>query len=372
VEQVVAADAMPRALAGVARAVAGLLQVNEPAGLEQWLGEAAADEPARQIAAALVGEGRRALLLGGLADSHPAGAELRYLAAEIARLTGADYNELTPGANTAGAWLAGAVPGRRADGANAEGLDAAAMLETPRQGYVLMNVEPEHDFFDGEAATRALAEAEAVIALSAYDTPALREQADVLLPIATLGETAGTLVNAEGRWQTFAGVGYPQGDARPAWRLLRVLANVLDIEGFNYQAPDEIHHELQRLAEGTGVARPTARIPARASEHSGLTRIGYPAMFGVDALTRHAESLQQTDHAAPARAVLNPADAQRLGVAADDTVNVRQAGAARRLPVAVNDAVPAGSVWIPAGVEGSAGLGALMGAIEVVADGAAA
>ncbi|KAF0283683.1 NADH-quinone oxidoreductase subunit NuoG [Spiribacter roseus] len=372
VEQVVPADAMPRALAGVARAAAALRGVDEPAGLEQWLGTAEADEPARQIAAALVGDGRRALLLGGLADSHPAGAELRYLAAEIARLTGADYGELTPGANTAGAWLAGAVPGRTANGEATDGLDAAAMLATPRQGYILMNAEPEHDFFDGETATRALAAAEAVVALSAYDSPALREHADVLLPIATLGETAGTLVNAEGRWQTFAGVGYPQGDARPAWRLLRVLGNVLDLEGFNYQAPDEIHHELQRLSEGTGVARPSAPIAAQTPAPSELTRIGYPAMFGVDPLTRHAASLQQTDHAAPARAVMNPVDAGRLGVSEDDAVHVRQSGAARRLPVAVSDAVPAGSVWIPAGVEGSAGLGALMGAIEVVADGAAA
>jgi NADH-quinone oxidoreductase subunit G len=150
------------------------------------------------------------------------------------------------------------------------------------------------------------------------------------------------------------------------------LGNVLDLEGFNYQAPDEIHYELQRLSEGTGVARPSAPIAAQTPAPNELTRIGYPAMFGVDPLTRHAASLQQTDHAAPARAVMNPVDAGRLGVSEDDAVHVRQSGAARRLPVAVSDAVPAGSVWIPAGVEGSAGLGALMGAIEVVADGAAA
>lgn len=370
VEHVVPSTEMPVALAAVARAVARHKRIDEPEDLDQWLGARAPDEQAERIASALVGDGRRALLLGGLADSHPAGAELRYLAGVIARLTGADYGELTPGANTAGGWLAGAVPNRRADGQATNGLDRAAMLSSPRSGYVLLNVEPEHDFFDGAEAIQALAASETLVAMSAYDSPALRAHADVLLPVATLGETAGTLINAEGRWQTFAGVGYPQGDARPAWRLLRVLANVLELDGFEYQAPDEIHREVQALAAGSGVARPSVAVTANAPAVDGLTRIGYPAMFGVDALTRHAESLQQTDHAAAASAVMNPADARRLGVASADTVAVQQGGDRRTLPLSVSDDIPVGSVWIPAGVEGSEGLGALMGPIEVAAAGA--
>ncbi|RZU98865.1 NADH-quinone oxidoreductase subunit NuoG [Spiribacter vilamensis] len=372
VEHVVSAAEMPTALAAVARAVARHLAIDEPVDLRDWLGERAPDEQAERIASGLVGEGRRALLLGGLADSHPAGAELRYLAGVIARLTGAEYGELTAGANTAGAWLAGAVPGRRADGEATEGRDAADMLATPRAGYLLLNVEPEHDFFDGAEAIRALAASEALVAMSAYDSPALLAHADVLLPIATLGETAGTLVNAEGRWQTFAGVGYPQGDARPAWRLLRVLANVLDLDGFEYQAPDEIHHEVQAMASGSGVARPSSGVPAADRPAGGLTRIGYPAMFGVDSLSRHAPSLQKTDHAAPASAVLNPADAERLGVDSTQVVAVQQGGERRTLPVAVSADIPVGSVWIPAGVEGSEGLGALVGPVEVTATGTSA
>ena len=372
VEQVVSAAEMPIALAAIARAVARQGQVDEPADLSQWLGEVAPDEQAERIASGLTGDGRRAVLLGGLADSHPAGAELRYLAGVIARLTGADYGELTPGANTAGGWLAGAVPGRRADGEASDGRDAAGMLATPRSGYILLNVEPEHDFFDGAEAIRALAASEKVVAMCAYDSPVLRAHADVMLPVATLGETAGTFVNAEGRWQTFAGAGYPQGDARPAWRLLRVLANVLDLDGFDYQAPDEIHHEVRAMASGSGVARPLSGVPVADRPARGLTRIGYPGMFGVDPLTRHAHSLQQTDHAAAAAAVLNPADAERLGVDSAQAVNVQQGGERRTLPVAVSDDIPVGSVWIPAGVAGSEGLGALMGPVDVTAIGAEA
>ena len=365
VDGVAPVSELPARLAAVVRALAELKGQSEPAGLESWLTGVAIDDQAREIAEALSNADRGAVLLGGLADAHPAGAELRYLAGSIAALAGADYNELTNGANTAGGWITGAVPGRSADGQANEGLDARAMLDTPRKGYLLLGVEPEHDLHDGVLAANALAEAESVIAVAAYDSPSLRAHADILLPIATLGETAGTLVNAEGRWQSFAGVGQPQGDARPAWRLLRVLANVLELDGFDYQAPDEIHAEIQSMAGDSGAARPLQVVEPVKAPAGSLTRIGYPAMFGVDPLCRHASALQQTDHAADAEALINAEDARSLGVADGARVRVSQGNQAVELPARVGDQVPAGSVWIAGGVSGSEGLGALIGAIEV-------
>ncbi|MEX0448529.1 NADH-quinone oxidoreductase subunit NuoG [Spiribacter sp. 221] len=369
VERVVAAAQMPAALAAVVRAVARLKGVDEPDGMSEWLGDEAPGAEAEAIAANLCAEGQGAVLLGGLAEAHPAGAELRHLAALISQMTGAAYGELTNGANAAGAWIAGALPGRRADGGHTAGLDAGVMLAEARKGYVLMGMEPEHDLVDAAAATEALRQAETVVALVTHDSAVLRETADVLLPIAALGETAGTLVNAEGRWQTFAGVGQPQGEARPAWRLLRVLANVLELDGFEYQAPDEIHHEIQAIAGEVGVGRPTKPVAVAATAGTGLMRIGQAAMFGVDPLTRHADSLQQTDHAAPVTATMNPADAASLGLGAVDEVRVTQRGVTRAMPLVLSEAVPAGSVWIPAGVAGSEGLGALIGPVEVSASG---
>ncbi len=364
-EHVVGAADMPRALALVLRAAAGVKGVDEPEGLDAWIGSTQPDAASQAMADALCGAGQGAVLLGGLADAHPAGAELRYLAGQLAALCGVTFNELTNGANTAGGWLAGALPGRRADGETTEGLTAAGMLEAPRRGYMLLGAEPEHDFHNGARVSKALAEAEQVIALAAYDSPALRAHADILLPIATLAETAGTFVNAEGRWQTFAGVGQPQGDARPAWRLLRVLANVLELEGFDYQAPDEIHAEVRAVAGEAGVATSAAVVGPLDGAAPDLLRVGYPAMFGVDPLSRHAASLQASEHADPARVALNPADAERLGVADGEAARVMQEGSEARLTVAVTDALPAGSVWIAAGVEGSAGLGALIGEVGI-------
>ena len=360
-EQVVSAAAMPRRLAAIARAVAGHQGVSEPQGLSDWLGDTPADTASQAIAATLCADGKAAVLLGGLADAHPAGAELRYLAAQVARMAGANYGELTEGANTAGGWLSGALPQRGPDGATRPGLDAKAMLEAPRPGYLLMGIEPEHDLNDAALAAEALGQAEQVIGLVAYDSPMLREHADILLPIGTLGETAGTLVNAEGRWQSFAGVAQPQGDARPAWRLLRVLANVLELDGYEYQAVDEIHAEMQAVASQYTSAAPDVVVSPQPGEAADMLRVGYPAMFNVDPLSRHAPSLQATDHAADAEVVINPDDAARLGVEAGATVQVNQRGVARSLPVRISEAMPVGTFWVAAGLEGTQGLGSLIG-----------
>jgi len=363
-EQVAAPGQLPRELALIALALAAEQGVEAPEGLGAWAGRAKPKAEHKRIAEALAGGERAAVLLGGLAEAHPAGAELRALAGCIAGLAGAAAGRLTDGANSAGGWLAGAVPGRRPDGGAAAGLDARAMLEQPRRGYLLLGVEPEHDCWDGATALAALAGAQRVVALTAWDSPALREHADVLLPIGTLGETAGTFVNAEGRWQTFGGVARPAGEARPAWRVLRVLANVLELGGFEYNAPDEIHHEVRsRAADARPAALPDWAARPRPLQLSGTLRVGVPAMFNVDGLSRRAASLQRTVHAGEAVVHLPPADAGKLGVADGDAVILRQGGTERRLPARLDAAVPAGSCWLAAGLPGSEGLGPLIGEV---------
>ncbi|PWG64089.1 NADH-quinone oxidoreductase subunit NuoG [Sediminicurvatus halobius] len=366
VEQVADAATLPRELALVATALAAEQGVAVPEGLGTWAGRARPKAAHEAIARALARGERGAVLLGALAEAHPAGAELRALAGCIAELAGARYGRLTDGANSAGGWLAGALPERRPDGSAGQGLDARAMLEQPRRGYLLLSVEPEHDTWDGATALAALAAADTVVALTAWDGPGLREHADVLLPIGTLGETAGTFVNAEGRWQTFAGVARPLGEARPAWRVLRVLANVLEVAGFEYQAPDEIHHAVRSVAGEAGVAAaPDWAARPTPVKLEGPLRIGAPAMFNVDGLTRRAASLQRTAHAGEAAVHVSAKVAGELGIGDGEPVLVLQAGRERRLPLRIDDAVPAGSCWIAAGLPGSEGLGPLVGEVTL-------
>ena len=175
-------------------------------------------------------------------------------------------------------------------------MNLTEMLERPRNAFLLFGVEPEHDMAAGEAAVEAFAQAEFVVMATPFDSQRAREYAHVLLPIGTFAETAGTFVNAEGRWQSFSGAALPVGEARPGWKVLRVLGNLFGIENFEYLSAQEILDELHdQLGEaeasnaypGTGKARKDALTDR---DHSPAA----PGMYQVDALVRRSRPLQLT------------------------------------------------------------------------------
>lgn len=369
-QHVVRPGAMVAELAAVAKALLDQTGAQPPEGFDQLLAGAKPTDRHVSMAEALrnAGNDRGAVLLGGLAAAHPEAAALRALAALIAELSDVRHGVLAESANLAGAWLAGAVPHRQAGGQpeSEPGLTVREMLEQPRKGYLLVGVEPELDCRDPAAALAALEQADSVVSITPFVTDAMRQYATVLLPAATFGETSGTFVNAEGRWQSFPGVAAPVGDARPAWKLLRVLGNVLALEGFDYEASDEITAELEQLC---GSVRAESvkqwRAPAgEAPEEQGLQRVGAVPMYAVDGLVRRAEALQQTRQMA-VRVLIHSADAERLGLVGIDWVRVSQGAGSARLPVAIDDSVPEGVAVVPAGIPETASLGAMYGAITL-------
>ncbi|HMR01848.1 MAG TPA: NADH-quinone oxidoreductase subunit NuoG, partial [Candidatus Competibacter phosphatis] len=199
---------MVAALVGVALAVAELKGQDLPTELAVLAGGgASAGETERAIAEHLVNQAPATVLLGNLAVAHPAFAQLRALASFVAACSGAHLGYLPEAANSAGGWLAGALPHRLPGGASAPtvGLDTRSMLEAPRKAYVLLGVEPELDCWDGAAALKALQAAEWVVSLNPFASAASKAYAHVILPVATFAETSGSYVNAEGLWQSFSG-----------------------------------------------------------------------------------------------------------------------------------------------------------------------
>jgi NADH-quinone oxidoreductase subunit G len=244
-------------------------------------------------------EGSTTILLGHMAQRHPAYARIRQLAVELAKLVDATFGLITEGANSAGLAYAGALPYQEAAGAPAglAGVDLGQMLASPVKGLLLLNVEPEFDCADGVAAVNALADAEFVVSLSPWLSDSMAEHADVILPIGSFAETSGTYVNGAGDWQGFQGVAQPVGEARPAWKVLRVLGNLLKADGFDYQSSEQVRDELQQLAV---VSRATSGsdLDAAAAVAVKAADLDVP-MYSVDALVRRGESLQQTVDAAP-------------------------------------------------------------------------
>jgi NADH-quinone oxidoreductase subunit G len=272
-----------------------------PAHVAPLVRAAKVEERHRAIAMALRGGERRAVWLGALALRHGAFADLRALAAALAGITGGTFGVLAEGSNAAGAYLAGAVPHRLAGGraSSAPGLSAWQMLQAPLSTYVLFGVEPWEDALDREC-VRTLAAARRVVAITPFASAALREVAHVLLPMGTFAETYGTYVNFEGRWQSFAGAATPLGEARPGWKVLRVLGNALGLQAFEYQSAEEVRDEVHRACIEPLATAYAGRLEPASPGHSAAV-VDVP-MYHVDALVRRAPSLQRTrqGRAAPA------------------------------------------------------------------------
>jgi NADH-quinone oxidoreductase subunit G len=236
---------------------------------------------------------------------------------------------------------------------------------------VLLNAEPELDSFDPQVAVAALKQAEMVVTLSAYKHGA--DYADVLLPIAPFTETSGTFVNCEGRAQSFNGTVKPMGDARPAWKVLRVLGNLLGLPGFDYDTSEAIRDEVLGTGE-VAEANLAARLnnfsdlqPQAAAQTANgtLERIADVPIYFADAVVRRAPSLQETVDGQAPQAWLSAALAAKLGIAAGDRVNLKQGQGAAALAAAIDPSLPENVVRVAASHASTAALGAMFGSIVV-------
>ncbi len=358
---------MPAQLATLAVSVAQAASTSLPESIAQ-LAQTPGDEH-RKMAAALVEGKQSAVLLGTGALAHPAYGSLRAIASWIAEHSSAALGYLSDGANSAGASLAGVLPHRAEAGERRreEGRNTHAMLSEARKAYLLFGVEPDFDFADPILAREGLDAAEFVVALHSFAEPGLLEHADVLLPIATFGETSGTYINANGRWQSFTGAVEPVGQARPGWKVLRVLANRMSLSGFEQESSTELRDELFAKA---GKLQVHTHAPLRGvgkvqAPDAGLQRIGDVPLYAADALVRHAPALQQTPDAQASGAHLHPEEMKRMGLNDGQSVRVRQQGGEVEMTVHTDECVPTGCVRIASAVSESVALGNAFGAVEV-------
>ena len=364
-------SAMVAELAAIAAALLKRRNAQAPSGLQALLSDVRITPRHDLIAQTLADAARPTLLLGLVATAHPAAAALRALSGLIGDIATVRIGLLSDGPNGAGAWLAGAVPHRTAGGQarEAAGLDAQAMLNMPRSAYLLFNCEPEFDFADPMLTQKALGVAGWVVAMATYVSPAMYEHADILLPVAPFSETSGTYVNIEGRWQSFGGAGRSIGEVRPGWKVLRVLANLLDLPGFDFQTSAEVREQVHnRIGEARVTHARLSGPVASSSPVGGLERVGDVPLYAVDALVRRAPALQAMADAADASVRINAKEAVRLGLDAVDPdagVQVTQAGGTAVLPLVIDARVPDGVAWIPAARPASAALGASFGSVEL-------
>lgn len=357
-------------LAGVAKLCLSNLAANNDSKLQALFAEVTVDEKHAVIVESLQQAKKGFVLLGCQALNHPEAATLRRLARLIAESTGVQLGFLTEGANSAGAWIAGAVPHRRAGGKiNPQvGLHALAMLEKKRKGYFLLQVEPDLDFANPPLALSALADAEFVVAFSTFKNPALLEVANVLLPIAPFTETAGTFVNAALQWQSFKAAASLYEETQPGWKVLTSLANLFHLPGFRYESSEMVCDEVRSLMEQSNLMVPPIswkEVTFSAHQDKTITRIGETPLYAVDSLVRRSQPLQETQaivegHLAVVR--LHPAS----GFNASEQVTVKQHNSLLQLPVVLDERVPLGAAWIASGLAETKVFQELFGQVEIL------
>jgi NADH-quinone oxidoreductase subunit G len=361
-----APDSLVAGLGGVLNALAALRKQTLPAEMAAFV----PDATATAIATSLASGKQVAVLLGNLAQHHPQAAQLHWLAQEIARLSGATLGVLAEAGNSVGAVLAGAVPYAGPCGAAVKqaGLAAGSLLSGARKAYLLLGVEPELDSHDPVATLAALKEAEFVVAMTAY-RPENADWADVLLPIAPYTETGGSFVNMAGQMQSFHGTVKPQGEARPAWKVLRVLGNLLKLDGFAQDSVEDVRQEWLASAAGAGIAaflgNDIPRVALTTPGSDALQRVGNVPIYQGDAVVRRATSLQKSRLAAPPVARMSGALIDRLALAEGALAKFRQANGSATLRIERDDSLPETCVQVPAAHPQTAGLGPMFGAIRV-------
>ena len=328
----------------------------------------------RAIAKSLKDAENAIVLLGNSAVIHPDFASIRALASCIAKDTGATFGYLPEGGNTAGAWLAGMVPHRTAGGAAVEkaGLNAAEILEAKLQTLILMGVEPRYEQINSAKARQQIKDATTII-ISTHLSKHEVDHADVVLPSAAFAETAGTFVNVTGAWQMFNGAAAPPGQGRPAWKILRVLGNELDLDAFSYNDITEVREELKSLCREIELSNDytldNIEIPEATATGNSLLRVGDLPAYKSDMLVRRARSLQKTQDAQQNHVTLNGADMQKLGVEEGAVVTLEQQDSTVMVSVRRDNGVPAGCAWLPIGSIELAGFGSLFEPVKLVPGG---
>ncbi len=322
--------------------------LDEMAALAKATGESSSDEAIAEIIANAsvedmhrdIANGLRhahspVVVFGDFAVQHPAASLLRALARHVAKVTGAKFNELAPGANAVGLARVGVVP-------QARGMHAAAMLAQPRKALIVHHVGSQ-DTSEPAAFGKARKSASFLVALTAYACEGLRASAHAILPIGLVPEIDATLVNVDGTVQRVAAGASLPGAARPGWRVLRALGEALGLDGFAFSEIAELRTAFEAQL---GQAAPLPRgVSRRRGGAEGLVRIATVPNHKVDAVVRRCAALQATPLARPARVALNPGDAIARGLTNGARAIVSDGRTEVTLPVETTTAVPHGGAW---------------------------
>jgi len=355
---------MPIQLARLALALAK--DVNTlPEDVQKLLIGLELDEATKQTANALK-ENSGCIITGAICENHPEASLIRTLVSIIEKLSGAKVLRLTNGSNSAGACMAGMLPHRTVAGKSVSepGLDVQAALNAKLKGYLLMAVEPGFDFANPYGARQSMLAAEFVVMMSAFQHESMLDYADVILPIAPYAETSGTYINVNNTWQTVKGALSPHGEARPAWKILRVLGNLLHCKDFEYTSTEDVLSEIKEIASMTMDHEYSPYYPESLPLiNQSLVRVGEWPLYRTDAIVRNSRELQLCAASEAACIRMHPSTADKLKL--EEIATVSQGDIEITLPLKRDVRIAVDVVWVANAMPETVDLGHSFAAITI-------
>jgi NADH-quinone oxidoreductase subunit G len=325
-ENIISPNQTAATLAGVLKSVLQNAHIEVP----DYLVEIEVSDIAMQLAEKLSQSNNSVIVLGEHIINNPQAASIANLVSEIAQHTDSTTLNVSATANSMAANMAGFVPGK-------DGLDVNAMLAADLKAYILLDVYPQYDFHHSAQAVEALSNDDTfVISLNSFKDDAVAQYSDVLLPIASFYETSGSHVNVEGEVQSFAAAVNAPNNAKPAWKVLKVLADLLELPGFHYADSAQVTSEVMHQSHKQHAHDESIDVKVK----RGINVIWQKSPYAVDVLSRHAASLQATKIGQINSASMNKATAKKLEVSHDDEY--------LGVPVAINETVSNNCVFVNA------------------------
>jgi NADH-quinone oxidoreductase subunit G len=258
-------------------------------------------------------------------------------------------------------------------GRDAEGI-RGALAEDELRGLLLFGADPVRDHPDSGGWNQAIAAADFVVAFAMFEDDSAAG-ADVVLPLQSHAEKEGTVTHPDGRLQRLRPNVMDPGQVRPGWEVLCELSAALgDETGFG-SVPDVLAAIAAEVGIYAGISaeevggrgvrwqqrsqaaalprtegEPTAAVAARPEAPAdGALLLGTYRDIWASPVTElnpplHFLSPRQ-------RVELAPADAQRLGLADGDEVEVSRNGARIGATVAIRERIQEGACFL---LEGTA------------------
>lgn len=340
-KSVVALSDFVYTVASLAKALLQITKANVNDNLKKILADVEVNDETVAIANGLLGYSKKHIILGEIATMHPESSKLWFLVDLIAKITNSTFGAFSNGANAAGAWLAGCIPHRLMNGkpASKVGKNALEMLQTPLKGYILYGVEPLYDSILGSGTTDILQKSEFIVAINSFHSDSLQDVANIILPVACPGEYDGSFVNVNGTLQNINQAVEPFGESRPGWKILKLLADMLGLTGFDYMNLSEVQVDMKRDINFNGMRsawREYSVANITKSSSKEIMRMGPVALYAIDAITRRAKSLQQTMDANSEPSIfLNSQTAKHLNISDNELVLVANIGSTEQIKLYV-------------------------------------